>query len=90
MKKLNWSNEKNQQLKKERGVSFDDIIQAIGQQKVLDIIKHPNQNQYPNQFVLIVHIKNYVYCVPYVENETEIFLKTIFPSRKMKKRYLGD
>jgi hypothetical protein len=40
--------------------------------------------------LLIVNVKGYVYCVPYVEDESNIFLKTIFPSRKMKKRYLGD
>ena len=33
-------------------------------------------------------IDDYAYLVPYVENDTEIFLKTIIPSRKAAKEYL--
>jgi hypothetical protein len=56
---------------------------------LLDDIKHPNQEQYNNQqiFIILVRVKNYVYLVPYVENEDTIFFKTIIPSRKMNKKY---
>lgn len=56
---------------------------------VLDDLAHPNSEKYPNQsvFIILIAIKNYVYIVPYVEEENSIFLKTIIPSRKMNKRY---
>lgn len=56
----------------------------------MDDVAHPNTKKYPNQRILIVSIDDYAYLVPYVENENEIFLKTIIPSRKASKKYLGD
>jgi len=55
---------------------------------VLDTIEHPNQNRYPGQKIAMVMIDNYVYLVPYVENNEEIFLKTIIPSRKATNKYV--
>ncbi len=81
--------EKNELLKKDRGVSFDDVVLALETGNLLDDIEHPNKERYPNQdiFIIFIMIKNYVYLVPYVETEKEIFLKTIIPSRKMTKKY---
>jgi hypothetical protein len=56
----------------------------------LDVIEHPNQAKYPSQRIFILALDEYVYLVPFVENEQEIFLKTIIPSRKMKQQYLGE
>jgi hypothetical protein len=80
---------KNEVLKKDRGVSFDDVVLAIESGNLLDDIEHTNKERYPNQdiFIIFIMIKNYVYLVPYVETEKEIFLKTIIPSRKMTKKY---
>ena len=89
MKPLNWNRDKNQSLKEERGITFDDVIQSIEQGNLIDVIKHYNSKKYPNQRIFIVEIDSYVYLVPFVENESEIFLKTIIPSRKMTKKYLG-
>jgi len=58
--------------------------------KLLDTIQHPNHEKYPNQRIFIVEIDRYVYLVPFVEDDTEFFLKTIIPSRKMTKQYLGE
>ncbi len=85
-----WSDSKNELLQRDRGISFEDIVEAIADGYLLDSIEHPNSEQYPNQSVFVVAIKEYVYCVPYVMDGSSIFLKTIFPSRKMKKKYLGD
>jgi len=76
-------------LKTERGVGFEDVLLAIEMGLVLDDLAHPNTEKYPDQsvFIILISIKNYVYIVPYVEDETTIFLKTIIPSRKMNKRY---
>ena len=57
---------------------------------VLDIYTHPNQKKYPNQQVLVVEIQNYAYLVPFVESKAGRFLKTIVPSRKATRRYLGE
>jgi uncharacterized DUF497 family protein len=85
-----WNEDKNTQLKAERGIGFESAIEAIQQGNILDIIEHPNQDKYPNQRIFILEIDRYVYMLPFVENEQEIFLKTIIPSRKLKKKYLGD
>jgi uncharacterized DUF497 family protein len=89
-KVFNWNDEKNLSLISERGVSFEDVIFFIQQGKLLDDLGHPNQKKYPNQRVFVVEIDKYAYLVPYVENDEEIFLKTIIPSRKATKQYLGD
>jgi hypothetical protein len=57
---------------------------------IVDIFDHPNQTKYPGQRVLVVCVEDYVYLVPFVESDEEIFLKTIIPSSKATKRYLGD
>jgi len=86
---VRYSYEKNELLKKDRGVSFDDVVLAVERGDVLDDITHPNKERYPNQdiFIIFIMMKNYVYLVPYVETKEEIFLKTIIPSRKMTKKY---
>ena len=89
-KSLMYSYEKNTLLKKERGIGFEDVILSLEYGDLLDDISHPNKEKYPSQdiFIIFIRIKDYVYLVPYVETEDEIFLKTIIPSRKMNKKYL--
>ena len=89
MKAINWSPEKNQSLINERGVSFEDVLFYLQQGGLLDDVEHPNDDKYPNQRVFVLNIDGYVYLVPYVEDRKEIFLKTIIPSRKATKQYLG-
>lgn len=90
MKLINWNPEKNQRLLEERGVSFEDIVVCIQQGEFLDIIEHPNKEKYPNQKVFVIEVDNYAYLIHFVETDEEIFLKTIIPSRKATKTYLGD
>lgn len=90
MKPIHWSAEKNAQLIQERGVSFEEILFSLQRGGLLDDLVHPNREAYPHQRIFVVVLDVYVYLVPYVENEAEIFLKTIIPSRKATKRYLGD
>ena len=89
MKYYDWSKDKNEELKEERGVCFEDIITALNDGRELNRIDHPNKKKYSNQTLLIVNIENYAYIVPFVEDEEKIFLKTIIPSRKMTKKYLA-
>ena len=88
MKYFKWNSEKNKQLKKDRNISFEIVVLLIESGKVLEIIKHPNQKKYSNQFIYTIEYNDYAYLVPFVEDEKEIFLKTIIPSRKATKKYL--
>lgn len=90
MKPINWNPNKNQTLIEERGISFEDVIFYLQTGDLLDDLSHPNADKYPNQRIFIVAIEGYAYLVPYVEDDTEIFLKTIIPSRKATKQYLGE
>ncbi len=89
MKYLDWNDEKNEMLKKVRGVSFEQVELAIASGDLVDRIKHPNPTRYPNQKVFLVKIENYIYSVPYIEDNEKIFLKTIIPNSKATKKYLG-
>ncbi len=90
MKPINWNSTKNQQLIAERGISFEDIVFCMQQGQLLDDIEHPNSDKYPEQRIFVVNVDNYVHLVPYVEDRQEIFLKTVIPSRKATKQYLGE
>jgi hypothetical protein len=90
MKVIRWSLAKNEKLKSERGISFEAVLAAINRKDLLDDYIHPNQSKYPNQRLLVVRINDYAYIIPYVETELELFLKTIIPSRKATKLYLGE
>ncbi len=84
-----FSAEKNQQLIKERGISFEEVIAAISEGAVLDILPHPNPAKYPNQKIYVLNLNNYVCLVPFIrKDENTVFLKTIFPHRKLTKQYL--
>ena len=88
-KSIRYSLEKNELLKEQRNISFEDVILALESGNLLDDIEHPNKEKYPNQniFIILIEIKDYVYLVPYVEDDASIFLKTIIPSRQMNKKY---
>lgn len=89
MSHYTWNIEKNEKLKIERGISFEQKAMHVERGDVLDIVDHPNQKKYPNQQLLVIEIKKYAYLVPFVEDENSKFLKTIIPSRKATRYYLG-
>ena len=84
-----WDNEKNEKLKEERGISFEEIVLHIERGDILDILEHPNPERYGGQRILVMNGEGYAYLVPVLETEDEVILKTITPSRKATKRYLG-
>ena len=91
MKIFDWNDEKNRQLKSERGVTFEEVVYYLTHDGILDTIEHPNQHRYPGQRIFIINMEGYAYLVPFVEDDEWIFLKTLIPSRKMTKLYLkGD
>ena len=75
-----WNIEKNEKLKVERGISFEQIAMHIERGDVLDILDHPNQKRYPNQQLLVFEINSYAYLVPFVEDKNSKFLKTMLCS----------
>ena len=89
MSVFDWNNEKNEWLKTNRGVCFEQVVILFEREDVLDVLEHPNQRAYPGQKIAIVRISEYAYLVPFVEERDTIFLKTIIPSRKATSKYKG-
>ena len=90
MKPFRWGPEKNEQLKRERGISFEQMVVAIEAGGMLDILAHPNAAKYPNQKVLVVASDGYAYLMPFAEQEDHFFLRTVIPSRKATRDYLNQ
>jgi uncharacterized DUF497 family protein len=86
---FDWDNGKNEFLRIARGVSFEEVVFHIQNGDVLDVIRHPNLTRYPKQQMIVLNIEGYVYLVPYIKERGTRFLKTIIPSRKATKEYLG-
>jgi len=76
--------EKNEILKRERGISFEEIAYMIESGQIIGVEEHPGRS---NQKMYVLEINNYAIIVPFVENDDELFLKTVFPSRKYTKKY---
>jgi hypothetical protein len=73
-----------------RGIGFEDMVFHIEHGDLLDILEHPNPERYAGQRIFVVRHEDYAYLVPFVEDEHTVFLKTIIPSRKATKEYLGE
>jgi len=89
MKPFRWSPEKNELLKDERGISFEEITVAVEAGMLLEVVPHPNAAKYPRQKVMVVGVAGYAYLVPYVEEDDHFFLKTIIPSRKATRDFIS-
>jgi uncharacterized DUF497 family protein len=88
LKYFTWDPRKNEKLKAERGVSFDEIVMRIERGEVLDILEHADQEKYEGQRIFVIRIEEYGHLVPFLENEEQVVLKTIIPSRKATKKHL--
>lgn len=89
--KYEWIPEKNEWLKNERKISFEQVIFHLSQGDVWKIADHPDQEKYPKQQIYFVIIEDYIYLVPFINKGTDyIFLKTIIPSRKATKEYTKE
>ena len=85
-----WNPDKNAKLKKERNISFEEIIFHLSQGDLWKTADHPDQKKYPGQRLYFVLIDEYIYIVPHVISKKHIFLKTIIPSRKATKLYRAE
>ena len=89
MKAITCDPENNRLLQAERGIGFEDMVfHAAG--AILDTFERPNQERYPGQRIHVIEIEGYAWLVPFVESDDEVFLKTMIPSRKATRTYLGD
>jgi len=84
-----WDEDKNSILKSQRGFSFNDVLTEIKKNGIVDNYKHLNEEKYPNQYIYVILLNNYIYYIPYVYDGDDIFLKNIIPSRKLYKKYKG-
>lgn len=89
MKPFRWAPDKNEFLKGERGVSFEEITVAVEAGGLLEVVPHPNAAKFPRQKIMVVEVARYAYLVPFVEDEDHFFLKTIIPSRKATRDFIA-
>lgn len=89
MKYIEWDQEKNEKIKEQRGISFEDVMDAMLKEGLVKTESHPNKIKYPHQSMHIVAIRGYAYLVPFVEDNEKYFFKTIIPSRKATKKYIS-
>jgi hypothetical protein len=80
MKEIKWNLLKSERLKRTRGASFEEIIKG----RLLDVMSHPKKEK---QQIMLFEYKGYIWVVPFIETSEEIFLKTLYPSRKYTKMY---
>jgi len=84
-----WNEEKNELLLSQRGVSFNDVLYELEHNGIVDNYIHPREDIYPNQYIYVIKLNDYMHYVPYVKEDDYIFLKNIIPSRKLNKKYKG-
>jgi hypothetical protein len=89
VKPFRWAPDKNELLKAERGVGFEDVTVAIESGGLLQLVPHPNPAKYPRQKVMVVNVAGYAYLAPFVDDADHYFLKTIIPSRKATRDFLN-
>jgi len=82
-----WNEDKNSILKSTRGFSFNDVVEELALNGVLDNYKHPNTQKYPNQYIYVISLGGYIHYIPYVHDGNDIFLKNIIPSRVLNNKY---
>jgi uncharacterized DUF497 family protein len=90
VKYFDWDDAKNAKLRAERGIGFEDVVFHIERGDLLDILEHSNPSRYAGQRIFVVRREDYVYLVPFVEDDRTVFLKTIIPSRKATKEFLSE
>lgn len=85
-----WNEDKNSILKATRGYSFEDVLEILSTEGVLDNYKHPLSDKYPKQYIYVISLGGYIHYIPYVIDGEDIFLKNIIPSRKLNKLHKGS
>jgi hypothetical protein len=79
-----WEDANDRFLRANRGISFDDIVDALNEG--LYEVQRNWSRRHPGQRVFIVQIKSYPWAVPFDETPDVIVLRTAYPSRRLKPR----
>ena len=80
-----WDKKKNTKLKLERNISFEEISEIILNNDYIDILESLTRTK---QNIFVIKYKNYIYSVPFIlDKDSNIVLKTAYPSRKLNKKY---
>ncbi len=90
MKPFDWNRQKSTLLRSSRGIGFEEVVNNINEGHILAVIEHPNKQKYPNQKIYIIDFDDYIYCIPFIEDNEKIFLKTIYPGRKYTNKFLKE
>ena len=77
---ISWNPVKSARLKRIRSVSFEELMGG----ELLDIFDNPSRN---NQQILIIDYRGYIWAIPCIIEEQNIFLKTLYRTRKYQKIY---
>lgn len=85
--KFEWDPEKNEWLKKNRNIGFEQILFHLSRGDVWKTTDHPDRQNYPGQKIYFAVVDDYIYLVPHVIEKDYTFLKTVIPSRKATKMY---
>ena len=84
MKIIKYDEEKRKKLIEERGIDLLEIVYMIESKNYLDILQNPTR---PYQKLFMLKLNGYICCVPFVEDDTKIFLKTARYDRKYNKYF---
>ncbi len=80
-----WDDTKNQKLKIEREISFEEIAEIILRKEYLDILDNPTRS---DQQIFVIILNDYIHSVPFIiDEQSNIILKTAYPSRKLNQIY---
>ncbi len=73
-----WDNDKDNELRALRGISFEDVVRVIRAKRYDSILEHPS---HPDQMIFIVLLVGLIHVVPFfLDANDNIVLKTIFRS----------
>ncbi len=88
MPEYTWDDAKNEWLRLNRGLSFDDVVYHLEHGGLLADVLHPNQSLHPEERLYIINIEDYAYEVPFYRAGDIETLMTAYPSRKYTRAYL--
>ncbi|MEI7510667.1 MAG: toxin [Candidatus Peregrinibacteria bacterium] len=74
---FDWNEVKNELLKQDRNISFEEVVIALQDEKKFSIAKYPNPEKYPNQKMYILSLQGYTYMVPFVDTENVRYITGI-------------
>ena len=80
---IHWNTEKSEILKQTRGISFEEVMEG----ELITVLSHPAKI---NQRILVFEYNDYCWAAPCVIEGDIVFLKTLYPSRKLTKIYLNQ